>query len=206
MLGLVYGLEKTKYFTLGCPHLYLGTDHKPLIGLLSYEMSFEKMDNPRLIRLKEKTLGWNFQVIYVPGIQLGGTDALSRYGVRHGCESEEVSLRKHVVGLIATDETDMIEYLDADNLVGSLVPHFKPVTWDDVKKFSKSDEEYQRLVKILISGFPVKKEDMDDSLKPFFRCKDKLRLVENVVLYGDRILIPTSLRPRVLEVLHSSHQ
>ena len=27
LLGITYALEKTKYFTLGCPHLYVGTDH-----------------------------------------------------------------------------------------------------------------------------------------------------------------------------------
>ena len=206
LLGVVNALEKTKYFTLGCPHLFVGTDHKPLLGLLSLETPLEKIDNPRLVRLKEKTLGWNFQTIYVPGKQLGGTDALSRYGVRHDCEKEEVSLRKHLVGLLASEELDSIDHWDADNLVGSLIPHLKPVTWADVKASSKVDEEYKVLVKLIARGFPMNKDEMEDNLKPFFRCRDKLRLVEEVVLYGDRILIPRALRSKVLEVLHSSHQ
>ena len=104
MLAVVNALQKTKYFTLGCPHLYVGTDHKPLLGLLSADTSLEKVDNPRLVRLKEKTLGWVFTTIYNPGKQLGGTDALSRYGVRHAeCnEGSELEVRKHLVGLLAT--------------------------------------------------------------------------------------------------------
>ena len=40
------------------------------------------IDNPRLRRLKEKTLGWQFAMVHVPGRLHGGPDALSRYGVR----------------------------------------------------------------------------------------------------------------------------
>ena len=111
LLGVANCLNKTKYFTLGCPHLYVGTDHKPLLGILDGS-PLEKLDNPRLVRLKEKTLGWLFKTVYVPGRELGGTDALSRYGVRHsecndivaGLSSSpepETSLRKHLVGLLA---------------------------------------------------------------------------------------------------------
>ena len=70
LLGVTNALEKTKYFTLGCPSLYVGTDHKPLLGLLSADMSLEKINNPRLVRLKEKTFGWDFQTVYIPGKQL----------------------------------------------------------------------------------------------------------------------------------------
>ena len=82
LLGITYALEKTKYFTLGCPYLYVGTDHKPLLGILN-NATLDSMDNPRIIRLTEKTMGWIFQPIYIPGKEIGGTDALSRYGVRH---------------------------------------------------------------------------------------------------------------------------
>ena len=71
------GLEKTKYFTLGCSHLIVGTDHKPLVGVFKTR-SLDGIANPRLRRLKEKTFGWHFEVIYVPGRSNGGPDALSR--------------------------------------------------------------------------------------------------------------------------------
>ena len=43
MLGIANALSKTKYFTLGCPHLYVGTDHKPLLGLLN-DTAIEKIN------------------------------------------------------------------------------------------------------------------------------------------------------------------
>ena len=55
--------------------------------------------------LKEKTLGWVFDTVYVPGKELGGTDALSRYGVRHE-DCQPVSARKHLVGLLASEDLE----------------------------------------------------------------------------------------------------
>ena len=76
-LGVVNALHKTKYYTQGCDKLIVGTDHKPLLGVLN-NRSLESIDNPRLVRLKEKTLGWRFRIIHIPGRKLVGPDALSR--------------------------------------------------------------------------------------------------------------------------------
>ena len=76
-LGVANALHKTRYYTQGCDKLVIGTDHKPLLGVLN-DRSLESIDNPRLKRLKEKTLGWRFRIVHIPGKKLGGPDALSR--------------------------------------------------------------------------------------------------------------------------------
>ena len=48
LLGVANALQKTKYFTLGSPHLYVDTDHKPLLGILN-DSPLENM----------KTQGWS---------------------------------------------------------------------------------------------------------------------------------------------------
>ena len=47
-LGIVRGLNDTKFYTLGCNKLVVATDHKPLIPLLN-EKTLD-IDNPRLVR------------------------------------------------------------------------------------------------------------------------------------------------------------
>merc|ERR1711888_263549 len=64
-------LTTTRYFTQGC------TDHKPLIPVITTK-HLEGIDNPRLMRLEQKTLSWKFSAIHIPGRRLGGPDALSR--------------------------------------------------------------------------------------------------------------------------------
>ena len=76
-LGVASALHKTRYYTQGCDKLLIGTDHKSLLGVLN-DRSMESIDNPGLIRLKEKTLGWRFKIIHIPGKKLCGPDALSQ--------------------------------------------------------------------------------------------------------------------------------
>ena len=67
----------TRYYTQGCDKLLIGTDHKPLFGVLN-DRCLDWVDNPRLIHLKEKTFGWRFRIIHIPGRKLCGPNALSR--------------------------------------------------------------------------------------------------------------------------------
>ena len=64
--AIVKGLKDTKYYTLGCKKLYIATDHKPLLGIFG-DKSLVDIDNKRLAKLKEKTMWWNFEIIYNPG-------------------------------------------------------------------------------------------------------------------------------------------
>jgi hypothetical protein len=68
-LGVVNALHKTRYYTQGYDKLVIGTDHKSLLGVLN-DRSLESIDNPRLKRLKEKTLGLRFSIVHIPGRKL----------------------------------------------------------------------------------------------------------------------------------------
>ena len=75
--GILLALENTKYYTLGNPHLVIATDHKPLIKLFG-DRKLGDIPNPRLARLKEGTLRWDFKIIHIPGKLNFGPDTLSR--------------------------------------------------------------------------------------------------------------------------------
>ena len=57
---------------------------------------------------------WKFKILYILGKLLGGTDALSRYGVRHEdwrAEETNKDNRKNLKGLLAEGITDQIALL-----------------------------------------------------------------------------------------------
>ena len=54
------------------------TDHRPLVGLFR-DRSLADMLNPRLFRLKEKTLQFRFTVKYLPDKHNKAADSLSRF-------------------------------------------------------------------------------------------------------------------------------
>jgi hypothetical protein len=57
-LAVVYGLESSKYYTLGCQNLFVATDHKPLLGIFN-DRALDTIENPRIQKFKERTLGWS---------------------------------------------------------------------------------------------------------------------------------------------------
>ena len=74
---MAVGLEQSKFYTLGCPKLYVATDHKPLVGILG-DRALDTIANPRIVSIKERTLWWNFEILYVAGKSQQAADALSR--------------------------------------------------------------------------------------------------------------------------------
>ena len=67
LLGLTWALERTKFWTLGNKELFIFTDHKPLIGMLTNK-DFDSISNPRLSCLLEQTMRWGFVINHIPGI------------------------------------------------------------------------------------------------------------------------------------------
>ena len=55
------------------------------------------------------------------------------------------------------------------------------------------------------SGWPETLDAQDVDLKPFHNRRNKLSLEDNVLLWGNRVVIPSCSQPRVIEVLHSTH-
>ena len=56
----------------------IATDHKPLVKVLG-DRALDDIHNPRLFRLKQRTLMWRFRILHVPGKSNAAADAASRY-------------------------------------------------------------------------------------------------------------------------------
>ena len=76
------------------------------------------------------------------------------------------------------------------------------LTWKVVQEAGISDSEYAALLFHLGSGT----EPWDESLREYRLCKEKLSVVDGVVVLGRRIVVPLSLRRKVLDALHRAHQ
>ena len=76
-LAVVWALEDTRFFTVGCADLHIQTDHRPLVKLLG-NRTLDEIQNRRLINLKEKSMGWRFNIHHIPGRLIPAPDATSR--------------------------------------------------------------------------------------------------------------------------------
>ena len=219
LLAVTYGLRKTRYYTLGLDKLTIGVDHKPLLGIVN-DAEFEKIENGRLSKLKEKTLGWRFRVIHVPGKLMRGTDALSRAP----CAADKAMLQHFMIedsdDEQAEDDPDMfyglrsqipltaedIETMDdgQDELLATIDYSVSAITWDRIKREVILDKESQALLEWIRSGCDVR--DIPANLTSYRRHRSLLRECEGVPMLGDRTIVPVSLRQTILDTLHSAHQ
>ena len=78
--AIAWALEKCRMFIIGSPNVIVVTDHEPLKGLFG-DRDLSKIQNPRLFRLKEKTLRYRFTIQHCPGKWHRGPGAVSRHPV-----------------------------------------------------------------------------------------------------------------------------
>ena len=206
LLGVVEGLNKAKHFILGCDKLIVAVDHKPLLGLLN-DKSLADIDNPRLLMLKEKTLWYNFDVVWVPGRTNSGPDCMSRT-----TNKEDTTKQARINCILGFSQTDSdSSYNDAlvyeadiiDSVVASLSP-VEAITFEKVKEEVQKDPEMKQLVEAIINLSEL--DTFPYALSVYNKLRKHLLVVDGVPMYGRRTIIPRSLRQQVLESLHSAHQ
>ena len=201
-------------------------DHKPLIGILN-DTELEKISNRRLQKLKEKTFGWRFNVIHVPGSRIGGTDGLSRNaiaGVPDGkvnamlmddneAEIDEdqngvISGMFHLLRMKASPEVenweDMFDQEEA--VLANIRIDVKAITWEDIQKEVTNDTEYRDLRDWIIAGCPGGFQTLDEHKRLYWTIREKLRVHDGVPMLGDRTVIPRKFQQEVLKTLHAAHQ
>ena len=71
-LAITWCFNKARNFLLGCPNFTLLTDHKPLVSIFSSK-SLSSISNPRLFRLKQKTLQYSFKIKHIVGKHMYAT-------------------------------------------------------------------------------------------------------------------------------------
>lgn len=212
-LAIADALHRTRYYTLGCADLVICTDHKPLLGIFN-DRSLEQIDNPRVSRLKEKTLAWRFSMVYIPGRQHGAPDCLSRYGfeqdVKHrndGDQPTPIHVDHLSLGSTAHTQRDAwdISLNDIDGFLAAVSVDDTPITHHSISQATSSDDILSTAINHLESGTEPN-ADSSDELRKLWRLSHDLNVSDGCLLYKDRAVIPTSLRHRVLKILHSAHQ
>ena len=64
---------------MGCPSLFVGVNHKPLLGLYSPKKALTDIENPRLCKLVERAIRFCFDAFHVKGKENSTLDALSQF-------------------------------------------------------------------------------------------------------------------------------
>ena len=76
------------------------------------------------------------------------------------------------------------------------------VTLSDMRCETSKDVTLSKLLAQIQNG----KWSRDTDLEPYSRVKDELSIFEGVILRGNRIVVPQSLRKQILSLAHEMHQ
>ena len=126
--------------------------------------------------------GYNYELKYRPGEANGNADALSRLPLdaRNGDASKKVI------------SVAMMELVRA------------PVTEKEVRSQSRIDPVLSLVISFVLDG----KTNMDSDdvrLKPYLCRLTEFSCEGGCLLWGNRVVVPTSLRKNVLDELHEVH-
>ena len=218
-LAVVYALHQARYYVLGCTNLIVATDHKPLLKILN-DRSLTDIGNRRLLNLKEKTVGYRFTVVHVSGKKNFGPDAASHHPSGQSKRQQLPGEATYAETLISKNVSchDTLPILfkhseDTDTAYSTVVAATcglnavtNVVTWDMVREATASNPTFIRLINLLEEGFPDDCRELPLELRPYQRYATSLCVVDGVVLMGQRIVVPPSLRQPILNALHAAHQ
>ena len=192
----LWGCEKFHLYVYGAPFTLI-TDHKPLIHIFNNP----KAKPPaRLERWNLRLQPYNFTVRYEPG-KTNPADYISRHPLQNQ-PLRERNIAKEYVSLLTT----------------SAVPI--AMTLAEIQDATLKDPTLQRLAEIIRSQQWHSVLDTDHScpndkdkynlrdLQAFHKIRHELTVTTNndIILRGSRIVMPTALRRRALELAHEGHQ
>ena len=196
-LGAAWAMSKCRQFLEGLPHFDLVVDHKPLVPILN-DYALDKLDNPRLLRLRLKMQRYAFTARWIPGKDNKDADALSR--APYSSPSTEDQLAEGPASFtIRNTILAMIGGSDAATL--------DPVL-ERVKTAAATDPIMQELRELVRNGFPNEKGNLSEEMRPYWAVRSRLAIddTDGMVVVGARVVIPKSLRHQILRDLLLMHQ
>ena len=186
-LALTWACERSWEYLVG-KSIYIETDHKPLVPLLSTR-TLDQLP-PRIQRFRMRLMRFHLKEIkHVPGKQMYIADALSRLQT----QSQE------------TQPTIQDDEMTAH--VASVITSL-PASDTQLQQIREAQEEdpvCKEIKEYCYEGWP-EKHALRDAIKPYWAERGELTVAQNILLKGSRLVIPSSMRLEILDKIHKGHQ
>ena len=182
-LAVTWACEKFQDCLLGTS-FSVETDHKPLVPLLSTKAL--DVVPIRVQRFRLRLMKFSFAITHVPGKELHTADTLSRAPV-HDEDASSEALRQEVNAFVNAAVTSLPA---------------TPERLQTIQDEQKNDPICQQLRKYCKEG----KIDWSGPVKQYYHVKMELTIAEDLLMRGNRVVVPASMRADILERLHAGHQ
>ena len=179
LLAAVFACKKFHDFIYG-REITIETDHKPLISIVQKPLNSAPA---RLQRMLLQLQRYNLKFVYKRGKDLHIADALSRAYVKDEKDEEQNE-----------EEFDVMTILS-----------ISPSRRSELEQTTLDDPQMQNLSKTIRNGWPDYEKNVHPDCKEYFAFRDELTIEQNVIMKGQRAVVPKALRSTYIEVLHKGH-
>lgn len=158
--------------------LEIETDHKPLESI--FKKSLDRAP-PRLKRILLDVTQYSPVIKYKKGTDIPLPDILSR------------------------DVDNVIEQEKSDDLEVHIVLQMTKSAKEELIEESNRDSELNVLMRVIMEGWPDDKMVLPCSIRKYWSFRDELSVYEGLVFRSNQIVVPKSLTPKMLKVIHTGH-
>ena len=195
LFAIVFGVEKFESYVYG-RKFKVETDHKLLESILKKSL----LSAPkRLQRMMLRLQNFDFEVEYKKGTLLHLADTLSRAYLPHG---QIKGSREDV--FLAVDARSLIEQ-EVESVNALSFVSISPQGLIRVQRATEADSEMVILKNVIQAGWPDTKEEVPLCIHGYFHFRDELSVQDGLVLKGERLVVPRSMREEIKQKLHQSH-
>ena len=141
--------------------------------------------SPRIQQIAIRAWQYQFEQHYISGKMNVIADALSRV-TPLGFEDHNVDrevLAVNILTYTAIEEREKTELLNETD----------------------KDAELQALKMVISKGWPKKRSSLAPNLQPYWNYRDELKIEDGILMKGQKIIIPTSLKQQYISKIHAGH-
>ena len=178
-LAIVFGLKKFHLYLYG-RNFTLVTDHQPLTRIFGPKSGIPPLAAARMQRWALLLAGYQYQIVYRTSAQNANADLLSRLPLS---------------GNIDVDPDE--------NFLFHMAVNDLPITADRIAHETTKDHVLGKVYESTLSGWLNHCDD--DAIQPYWNRRHELSLEDGCILWGRRVIVPTTLRSHMLEELHDCH-
>ncbi|UYV62917.1 K02A2.6-like [Cordylochernes scorpioides] len=186
-LGIVFGVTRFRNYLLG-NSFTLRTDRKPLVTLFSENKGIPTIAANRIQRWAIILSAYQYKIEYIKGTSNTEADVLSRLPI---FTPEPYSKEPD------SEPVEMVLLMDALDS--------SPVTSDYIRASLPGDPALRQALDHTLQGWS-EETPKEMELMPYWSRRYELGACEGLLFWGNRVIIPTNLRAKMLDELHISHQ
>ena len=178
MLTICFGCQRFHEYVYR-KEIQIQMDYKPLISIMTKPV--HKL-SARIQCMHMRLQNYNIYLTHVKGTQLFFADTLSR------AHSDSLELKD-----LFNDELSMAKINSTFDILHSIKDEYK------------TDEKMIETMKQISQGWETPHTILPPSVQIYHKYKDELCIQDNMIVMGNRLLIPQNNRKKVLKILHETH-